>query len=59
MTIDEAIQNLELVPPIFFARGYENYNDAIKLGIEALKLVKDKRGYPEYIIPHRLSGEER
>ncbi len=33
--------------------------EAEQLGIEALKVIKDKRGYPEYIIPRELPGETK
>lgn len=31
--------------------------DALKLGIEAMKVIEGGRGYPEYIIPRLLPGE--
>lgn len=57
MTITKAIEVLSELREITFINASPDRNKAMKLGHEALNLVKEKRGYPEYIIPMLLPGE--
>ncbi len=57
MTIDKAIEILELRVASPFVRANQDTKDAIKLGIEALKAVKKFQSMGSKINPLRLRGE--
>lgn len=57
MKPEEAIARLgKLRLPMKTEEDHKNHK-AVRLGIEALQVVKDNRGYPEYIIPRQLPSE--
>jgi len=58
ITIDKAIQNLEEITAqgIFFKGGERD--EAIRLGVEALKRIKAKRLHFEVDIDRLLTGEK-
>jgi len=59
MTIDKGIEILDRYcrnENRFYNPGFW---DSINLGIEALKVIRAKRGYPVYIIPAQLPGETK
>ncbi len=59
ITIDEAIETLPKPPPTFGIIPKTKYQDSIKLGIEALKVLKHGRLIGAHHDPHLLPGERR
>ena len=57
MTIDKAIEILTAERICFPTSHTPDLNDALQLGIEALKAVKDSRFDPSTYVPHLLPGE--
>lgn len=57
MTIDEAIKILDIVqaPPLMHPE--HKYNEALKLGIEALKRITEGRNKGYDFFAHSLPGE--
>ena len=57
MTIDEAMINLSIILQ-FYINFQDHYSaDALKLGIEALKRIKEARQCEEEVSSYPLSGE--
>ena len=57
MTIDEAIQKLEIAANDLMTPLHYEFVDAIRLGIEALLAVKQYRSNPHAHQVYRLDGE--
>ena len=57
MNVEKAIERLETFVERHTSPGYTDLIPAIKLGIEALKVIKENRVYREYNIPRLLLGE--
>ena len=57
MTIDEAIKEQQLYLNHSDQWSHEKIDDALKLGIEALKLIKKQRAIPGYDSGYPLPGE--
>lgn len=57
MTINDAIETLSDIANDLWDADNQEVADACRLGIKALKVMKEKRGYPENIIPGELGGE--
>lgn len=57
MTIDEAIRVLSDKDPDIDGIMNDDYSKAIKLGIEALKRIKDARGRTMWVVCENLPGE--
>ena len=59
MTIDEAIEYLETEEDIFIKKGFEHRAMAQRLGIEALKRVRNERINPGAYRDLPLPGETK
>jgi len=57
MTLDEAIEILNRVEPDSRPFNYEEEKEAIRLGMEALKRVRDCRHDWNLVMTTRLPGE--
>lgn len=57
MTIEEAKTNLECLAQDETAELEDDEREAIQLGIEALKRVRDKRSMANYTYSYLLPGE--
>jgi len=57
MTIDEAIKRLELLKKGSFNDPFGYLHDSIKLGIEALKRIKESRFLKCQVASDKLPGE--
>ncbi len=57
MTLDEAIRDLELIKNPLWGNHSKNWMDAVQLGIEALKRIKECRLIDHTIKEDYLPGE--
>jgi hypothetical protein len=59
MTLDKAIEILNRVEPDSRPFGYEEEKEAIRLGIEALKKIKEQRNLDGWLGTLELPGETK
>lgn len=59
MTLQKAIERLEIMYDMREKRGYHSEQGALKLGIEAMKRIKAIRPYSNKDKSHYLPGETK
>ena len=59
MTIDQAIEILSNSANSGMTTFNQDYKDAQRLGVEALKVVREMRGFAEGWRPTKLPGETK